>query len=49
VLDRGYSLTFTASGKLVRESSDVSPGQTLRTRLARTTVTSTVVHTEDEL
>jgi exodeoxyribonuclease VII large subunit len=49
VLDRGYSLTFTASGKLVRESSDVSPGQTLRTRLARTAVTSTVVHTEDEL
>jgi exodeoxyribonuclease VII large subunit len=47
VLDRGYSLTFTPQGQLVRESSAVTTGETLMTRLARGTVTSTVVHTED--
>jgi exodeoxyribonuclease VII large subunit len=47
VLDRGYSLTFTETGQLLRESSGVNPGQTLKTRLRRGTVTSTAVHTED--
>lgn len=47
VLDRGYSLTFTSEGQLVRESYAVTTGDTLKTRLARGTVTSTVVHTED--
>ena len=47
VLDRGYSLTFTSKGKLLRESSAVKPGQTLQTRLRRGTVTSTAVHSED--
>jgi exodeoxyribonuclease VII large subunit len=47
VLDRGYSLTFTPDGQLVHESSAVTTGETLKTRLARGTVTSTVVHTED--
>lgn len=49
VLDRGYSLTFTATGQLVRERSAVAIGGTLKTRLARGTVTSTVVNTEDEI
>jgi exodeoxyribonuclease VII large subunit len=49
VLDRGYSLTFTATGELIRESSATSPGKTLMTRLARGTVTSRVVHTKDEI
>ncbi|HEX6495710.1 MAG TPA: exodeoxyribonuclease VII large subunit [Acidobacteriaceae bacterium] len=47
VLERGYSLTFTEAGQLVRESSGVVSGETLRTRLARGSVTSTVTHTED--
>jgi exodeoxyribonuclease VII large subunit len=47
VLDRGYSLTFTPNGQLLRESSAVTTGETLKTRLARGTVMSTVVHTED--
>jgi exodeoxyribonuclease VII large subunit len=49
VLDRGYSLTFTASGELLRESSGLKTGQTVKTRLARGTVTSAIVHTEDQL
>jgi exodeoxyribonuclease VII large subunit len=49
VLDRGYSLTFTSAGQLVHEASVVATGETLKTRLARGTVTSTVVHTEDTL
>jgi exodeoxyribonuclease VII large subunit len=47
VLERGYSLTFTRAGQLVRESSGVSQGETLKTRLARGIVTSTVTHRED--
>jgi exodeoxyribonuclease VII large subunit len=47
VLERGYSLSFTRTGQLVRESSGVTKGETLMTRLARGTVTSTVTHTED--
>jgi exodeoxyribonuclease VII large subunit len=47
VLERGYSLTFTGTGQLVRESSAVSKGETLKTQLARGSVTSTVIHTED--
>jgi exodeoxyribonuclease VII large subunit len=49
VLDRGYSLTFTAGGQLVRERSAVAIGENLKTRLARGTVTSTVVITEDAI
>jgi exodeoxyribonuclease VII large subunit len=49
VLDRGYSLTFTASGKLVRDSAAVAEGDTLRTRVARGAISSTVVHTEDKI
>jgi len=41
-LRRGYSITTTADGKLVREPSDVSVGTELITRLAQGTVTSTV-------
>jgi exodeoxyribonuclease VII large subunit len=49
VLDRGYSLTFTSSGQLVRETSAVSVGETIKTQLARGKVTSTVLNTEDEI
>jgi exodeoxyribonuclease VII large subunit len=49
VLDRGYSLTFTSAGQLVRDSSSVATGESLVTRLARGTVTSTVLKTEDQI
>jgi exodeoxyribonuclease VII large subunit len=49
VLERGYSLTFTSAGQLVREASAIATGEILKTRLARGTVTSTVVHTEDKI
>ncbi|HEY3991066.1 MAG TPA: exodeoxyribonuclease VII large subunit [Acidobacteriaceae bacterium] len=47
VLDRGYSLTFSSAGQLVRASSVVAEGELLKTRFARGSVTSRVVHTED--
>jgi exodeoxyribonuclease VII large subunit len=41
VLDRGYSLTMdAASGRLVRASTEIAPGQRLRTRLRRGMVES---------
>jgi exodeoxyribonuclease VII large subunit len=49
VLERGYSLTFTSAGQLVHEASTIATGAVLKTRLARGTVTSTVVHTEDKI
>src|SRR6202789_3603775 len=42
VLERGYSLTFTSAGQLVRAASAVATNEILKTRLARGTVTSTV-------
>ena len=47
VLDRGYSITFTPAGGLARDSAAISQGETLTTRLARGTVRSTVIDTED--
>jgi exodeoxyribonuclease VII large subunit len=49
VLERGYSLTFTAAGQLLHDASAVASGKTLRTRLSRGIVTSTVVHTEHKI
>lgn len=49
VLARGYSLTRTGDGAVVRRALDLTRGQTLLTRLARGTVTSRVeATTEDE-
>jgi exodeoxyribonuclease VII large subunit len=45
VLERGYSLTFTPAGQLLHDASAIASGDTLRTRLSRGIVTSTVVHT----
>jgi len=42
VLGRGYSLTFAADGRLLRDASEVQPGELLRTRLANGEVTSRV-------
>jgi exodeoxyribonuclease VII large subunit len=41
-LERGYSLTLTAEGSLVRRAGDVAPGQEIVTRLADGSVRSTV-------
>lgn len=42
VLERGYSVTTTSSGQLVRKTGDVSPGETLMTRVIDGVVTSRV-------
>ena len=41
-LRRGYSLTYTADGRLLRSAAHVPPGTTLTTRLADGTLTSVV-------
>ncbi|WDQ15195.1 exodeoxyribonuclease VII large subunit [Rhodopirellula sp. P2] len=46
VLSRGYSVTQTESGQVVRSPSDVQPGQTLRTRLTGGDVFSVVAPPE---
>ena len=47
-LERGYSLTLTADGALVRRAGDVAPGAQIVTRLADGTVRSTVDAAEVE-
>ena len=42
LLERGYTLTLDAGGRLVRRAADVTPGQRLRTRFADGEVASTV-------
>jgi len=42
VLSRGYSLTHTADGRLVRDPADVQPGDEIVTRVAGGTITSRV-------
>jgi exodeoxyribonuclease VII large subunit len=42
VLQRGYSLTVTAEGQILRHARQLQPGQTVRTWLAQGAFTSTV-------
>ncbi len=42
VLDRGYSITHTARGDVIREAGQVHPGDELITRVARGQLSSTV-------
>ena len=42
VLARGYSITYTAAGEVLRDAARVRPGETLRTALARGQVHSEV-------
>jgi exodeoxyribonuclease VII large subunit len=45
VLARGYSVTTRElDGQIVRDASDVQPGDAIRTRLARGEITSRVQH-----
>jgi exodeoxyribonuclease VII large subunit len=48
LLARGWSLTRTADGEVVRAADQVTPGQSLRTTLATGTVTSTVTATTEQ-
>ena len=43
VLSRGYSLTQTADGRVLRQAADVMPGDVLKTQLASGVVYSSVV------
>jgi exodeoxyribonuclease VII large subunit len=43
VLDRGYSITQTADGKVVRDPAQVKPGDRLKTRVAKGGVESEVI------
>ena len=45
VLARGFSISLTESSQVVRQTTDVAPGQTLVTRLADGTVYSSVTET----
>lgn len=45
VLGRGFSISLTESSQVVRQTTDVAPGQTLVTRLADGTVHSSVKET----
>lgn len=42
VLKRGYSITFKADGHAIRSSSDVKPGELVRTRISKGEFTSKV-------
>ena len=46
-LAKGWSITTTASGRLVRTTRDLEPGDELVTRLAHGTVRSTVTHLQE--
>jgi len=45
VLSRGYSITYGASGKVLRKASQAAPGERLRTRLAEGHIESEVKKT----
>ena len=46
VLDRGYSLTETANGTVVRDAKKLKKGDLLKTRFAKGTVLSEVKEKE---
>ena len=42
MLARGYSITYTAAGEVLRDAAQVKPGERLRTALARGEIHSEV-------
>jgi len=42
VLNRGYALVYGADGKLLRDVAEVRPGETIRARLAKDSLTAEV-------
>jgi exonuclease VII large subunit len=47
VLERGYSLTFSADGRLLRSVAGLSPGDRIKSRLHRGEIVSEVVQAKD--
>ena len=45
ILERGYALVFDASGDLVKDASNVSPGEQIRARLHRGELSATITKT----
>jgi exodeoxyribonuclease VII large subunit len=48
VLNRGYALVFDASGAILRNASEVNPGDQISARLAKGTVSATVSKTSSD-
>ena len=46
LLKRGYSITTTTDGKIVRDPKTLSNGETIRTQVEHGTITSVVTTTE---
>jgi exodeoxyribonuclease VII large subunit len=49
VLSRGYSLVYDAGGVLIKDTKDVTEGQSIMTRLARGRIDSRVTRVEKEM
>ena len=47
ILERGYALVFDSSGKLLKNSGQVQPGDEISARLARGSITARVEKTEE--
>jgi exodeoxyribonuclease VII large subunit len=48
ILERGYALVFDSSGKLVKSSEQVEPGDEISARLAHGTLTARVEKKDGE-
>ncbi|MEK9650201.1 MAG: exodeoxyribonuclease VII large subunit [Gammaproteobacteria bacterium] len=46
ILDRGFSVTFDASGKILRDAKDIKPQDLIRTRLAQGEIISKINDTQ---
>jgi exodeoxyribonuclease VII large subunit len=48
VLNRGYAIVYNASGQILRDASDIHPGETIRARLSKGSVTAGVESVDSE-
>jgi exodeoxyribonuclease VII large subunit len=48
ILDRGYALVFDAQGKLVKDATQLSPGDRISARVSRGTLSAEVKETAPE-
>jgi exodeoxyribonuclease VII large subunit len=46
ILDRGYALVFDASGALIKDAAQLSPGEEISARVARGSFTAEVKKTD---
>ncbi len=49
ILDRGYALVFDAKGRLVKQASQLTAGERVRTQLGRGEFTAQIEQVEDEI